>query len=401
MKPKIAIVQDTRKPLKGGLFPVKLRVTFRVSAGGVTKWVQKYFGEGLYLSEKEFKTLAAPRSVAVQAVKMEADRMYQKARSIIDVNKGLSPKSFEMLFVGEAFDTVNGMFDKVINEMNGAGRIGTAQVNRNALNSFYRYNKGEVIRFSDVTEEWLKGYESEMVKGGRSLNYIGINMRTLRAVFNRAIRLKVIPSDNYPFLNYKIRSESKFKIPLSDSDLKAIKAFRPVNELQCEALEYWKLSYYMNGIQYGDLARLRHEDVNEDFILYDRSKTRRTLINFKKIVIPIDHEIASLIKRRSRSLSGYLFPVLEEGLSELTIKNRVHRFIKCQNRQLKEIGLLCGIKKKLTTVIARHTFGNRMMNGGVDRRLISDALGHTSEKTTEHYLGSINIERVKESRRFL
>jgi len=394
--PNLAIIHDTRHAVNGA-YPVRLRVTFKVLDNGKSKWIQKYYGEGLYLTEKEFKSLSSPRAVNVQRVKLEIDKLYQKAKSVIE-NQNLTPKVFEMLFQGQATDTVNGVFEFVINELKEQGRIGTAQVNKNAMNSFCH---GEIVRFSDINEDWLKKYEADMVQSGHSLNYIGINFRTLRAIFNRAIKLKIIPPGNYPFNNFKIRSESKFKIPLSNNDLALLKAFKPKNTEQSEALDYWKLSYYMNGIQYGDIARLRHSDINEDFILYDRAKTRRTLINFKKIVIPIDHEIAEIIKRRSKSLSGYLFPILEEVLSELTIKNRIKKFIKNQNKILKEIGLAAGIKKKLTTVIARHTFGNQMMNGGVDRRIISEALGHTSEKTTEHYLGSINIDRIKESRKAL
>lgn len=56
------------------------------------------------------------------------------------------------------------------------------------------------------------------------------------------------------------------------------------------------------------------------------------------------------------------------------------------NEYLKEIADLCGIKKRLTYHIARHTFATTItLNNGVPIETVAKMLGHKSLKTTQHY----------------
>ena len=56
------------------------------------------------------------------------------------------------------------------------------------------------------------------------------------------------------------------------------------------------------------------------------------------------------------------------------------------NSYLKEIADVCGIKKKLTFHIARHTFAtNVTLTNVVPIESVSKMLGHKSLRTTQHY----------------
>jgi site-specific recombinase XerD len=56
------------------------------------------------------------------------------------------------------------------------------------------------------------------------------------------------------------------------------------------------------------------------------------------------------------------------------------------NAYLKEIADVCGIKKKLTFHLARHTFATTVtLSNGVPIESVSKMLGHTSLKTTQIY----------------
>ena len=56
------------------------------------------------------------------------------------------------------------------------------------------------------------------------------------------------------------------------------------------------------------------------------------------------------------------------------------------NEYLKEIADLCGIKKKLTYHMARHTFATTItLNNGVPVETISKMLGHRNIKITQRY----------------
>ena len=55
------------------------------------------------------------------------------------------------------------------------------------------------------------------------------------------------------------------------------------------------------------------------------------------------------------------------------------------NSYLKEIADLCGIKKKLTFHLARHTFATMSLSKGVPIESVSKMLGHTNIRTTQIY----------------
>ncbi|SHE56055.1 tyrosine-type recombinase/integrase [Pedobacter caeni] len=63
------------------------------------------------------------------------------------------------------------------------------------------------------------------------------------------------------------------------------------------------------------------------------------------------------------------------------------------NEYLKEIADLCGIDKKLTSPIARHTFATTItLLNGVPIESVSKMLGHTNIWTTQHYAKILDIK---------
>lgn len=57
------------------------------------------------------------------------------------------------------------------------------------------------------------------------------------------------------------------------------------------------------------------------------------------------------------------------------------------NRSLREISERCGLNAEgLTFYVARHSYGMALKTKGVSRDIISEALGHSDVRTTDHYL---------------
>ncbi len=56
------------------------------------------------------------------------------------------------------------------------------------------------------------------------------------------------------------------------------------------------------------------------------------------------------------------------------------------NRQLKVVGKSLGIKHNLSSHAGRHTFTQLLMNDDIQTHLITQALGHSSVKVTDHYI---------------
>ena len=67
----------------------------------------------------------------------------------------------------------------------------------------------------------------------------------------------------------------------------------------------------------------------------------------------------------------------------------------------KEISDLCGIKKNLTTHLARHTFATTVtLSNGVPIETVGKMLGHKNLRTTQHYAQIIN-KKVSEDMKVL
>ncbi len=71
------------------------------------------------------------------------------------------------------------------------------------------------------------------------------------------------------------------------------------------------------------------------------------------------------------------------------------------NAYLKEIADLSGIKKTLTTHLARHTFATTVtLSNGVSIESVSKMLGHKNLRTTQHYAKILN-RKVSEDMKLL
>ena len=60
------------------------------------------------------------------------------------------------------------------------------------------------------------------------------------------------------------------------------------------------------------------------------------------------------------------------------------------NESLKKIGRLLHVPVKLTSYVMRHTWASEALRCNIPITVISQAMGHTSEKTTRIYLGQLD-----------
>ena len=66
------------------------------------------------------------------------------------------------------------------------------------------------------------------------------------------------------------------------------------------------------------------------------------------------------------------------------------------NGYLKEIAEICGIKRNLTTHLARHTFADIMLNLGMPLEDVGKMLGHRSIRTTQRYC-RVSVRRLQKN----
>ena len=330
-------------------------------------------------------------------------KLYDLQKTIL--NKRIEGKDFtaSSLLKSNAISSclhnnVEECFLHYISELKEQGRLRYAGMYEVSHNSFIKFNNGSLeVTFNDVDVIWLKKYEAWMLKQGLAINTIGTRIRHLRAVFNMAIEHHVIDKECYPFHSYKVSkiSQSPPKRAMCKGDIQRVIEYQGKTDMERLAIDLFTFSYFTAGINFIDMAMLKHDNIVDGKLCYIRAKTK------KQIIIPLQDkskEIISNYSAGSISRLGYIFPIFSAyHKSEVQKANRLHKVLAKTNRALKHIGEELGLPIKLTTYVARHSFATVLKRAGVSTSIISESLGHSSEKITQIYLDSFEKSQIDEA----
>ena len=94
----------------------------------------------------------------------------------------------------------------------------------------------------------------------------------------------------------------------------------------------------------------------------------------------------------SSSLPPYLLPIIRKPKED--ISKQCHNTLTLINRHLKEIGWSLGLTLPLTMYVARHSWASIARNEGIPLSVISEGMGHNSERTTRIYLSSLETQLI-------
>lgn len=113
-----------------------------------------------------------------------------------------------------------------------------------------------------------------------------------------------------------------------------------------------------------------------------------------EIRVTITPGMRRLLEKYADENSNMLFPVLSaEDVSYEKYKVALRTY----NRRLAKIGDMLSVRVKLTSYVARHSWAMCAKNKSASAAVIGQALGHTSEKTTNYYLSELDqstIDRI-------
>jgi len=218
-------------------------------------------------------------------------------------------------------------------------------------------------------------------------------MRTLRAIYNRAIKENLVSLEAYPFKNYTIKTVETQRRALHEDDFIRFKSIELSESLQ-KARDLFLASFYMRGMNFIDIAYLKFENIEGDFerIRYRRNKTG------KHFSIKISPPLKALFLKYLESpyqKDAYIFPIINSELPKdqyyEAIRNSRYRL----NKKLKIIAGVLGIES-FTIYAARHTYATMGKRKGVPTAVIQESLGHKTEAITQTYLNSFENKVVDE-----
>ena len=295
-------------------------------------------------------------------------------------------------------NNVFNFFSVITQEMIDSGRIGSAKVNKDTYRSLKIFNNDSLIlNFEDLNADFLYRYEVFLRKRGGTDGGIGVKMRTIRSIYNLAIKRNLTKESNYPFKTYKVsKLKGKgMKMALDIEDVfKIVELDLSEHPHLIDTRNYFVFSFFTRGMNFADMMKLKWSNISKDRIHYVRSKTN---FNFSIKILDQIKDILIFYKANNPS-TQYIFPILlKDKLTPDQIANRKHKTLKIFNKNLKEIGKLCSINQKLTSYVTRHSYANCMRKSGGSTEIISESLGHKELSTTKAYLKELGASEIDDA----
>jgi integrase/recombinase XerD len=389
---QLKLVLDTRRQKADGSFPISYRVT------QVKKVI--YISSGISIQEIyweiETRSIKKNHPNAVSINTALSKKFYEIQKAILDLTD-MAIFSFEHLrdkldkkpVVTPIVKSFNDYSKEVISSLHAVKRVGNATVYQTAVNQLMKFWGKPNLDFTDIDYNLLDAYRNHLISRGIKINSISNYFRTIRAIYNRAIKAKLVSRDKYPFYDVSIKTEKTVKRAISKDHIKIIEGLNLIPHTQeWHARNYFLLSFYLIGMSFTDMAYLKNTDIINGRVSYRRKKTHK-LYNIKLFT-----QAEDIIRLYYKHGSIYILPILPFDILEETknCKAIISQWIKTTNKYLNRL-----ISDPLTTYVSRHTWATTAKKLGYSNEMIAEALGHEyGNKVSNIYLDSFDTPLIDE-----
>ncbi|MEK6154594.1 site-specific integrase [Flavobacteriaceae bacterium 3-367] len=296
----------------------------------------------------------------------------------LDIKNIYQGKDREVKMLLEVFDEHNRQMKNLVDKEFSISTWKRYFTTRNHVAEFIRHEyKREDLTVQDVDLRFITRLEYFM-KSVKDCNHNS----ALKYInnFKKIVRLAVangwIARD--PFYNYKVKFKWVNREFLSTEELQRLVNLE-INWPRIDMVRDMFVFCCYTGLAYIDIKKLTQDNLvrNIDGELWIEAKRTKTDAKFSIPLLPTALAILEKYKDHPKVVNGEcVLPVLSNQKA---------------NAYLKEIADLCGIKKNLTTHLARHTFATTVtLSNGVPIETVGKMLGHKNLRTTQHYAQIIN-----------
>lgn len=237
----------------------------------------------------------------------------------------------------------------------------------------------EDLLLQEITSEFIRGFEVHLKSVRRcnhntTMKYI----RNFQKIMKRALDNGWIKSN--PFRNIKFKLNEVETVYLDNDELNRLLT-KKIDIDRLDQIRDVFVFCCFTGMAFTDVKNLKLSHIYKDgdtcYIQKHREKTD-ILCNIPLLQIP-----KTIINKYAfhpcRLRENRILPVLS---------NQKY------NGYLKEIATICGIQKRLTSHVARHTFATTVaINNEIPEHIVARILGHTNTKMTQHY-SKLNITTI-------
>lgn len=267
-------------------------------------------------------------------------------------------------------------------------KAGTCNAYRSTYNCLIRFlGKNKLLCFSDITVKWLNAFVCWLHKSSLKANTVNFYLRILRAVYNRALNEGVAGTNPLsPFRKIILSSVKTAKRAVDGDTINRIVHANIGNDSRLElSRDLFLFSFYSRGMPFVDMAFLKYNNISNNTICYIRTKTKQ----------PVQLKIVNPLKKlidKYRNNGEYVLPILNSESGPLYTQYRTG--LKRFNNQLKYLSCRLSLDIQLTSYVARHSWATLARKTGVPVSVISQGLGHSTEKITYTYLAALDSSVV-------
>ena len=290
-------------------------------------------------------------------------------------------------------DSVFNFIREQIRHKKQLGKVRSSETYRSMLNSLMHFRKGRGMTFDMVDGGLMELYEAWMLQNGLTRNTTSFYMRILRTNYKLAVE-KGLTADRYPFRHVYCGMDKTVKrsVPLE--------VIRKIKELDLSrkpgldfARDMFVFSFCTRGMSFIDMAYLKKSDLDGGCLTYRRKKTGQLL------TMEWTKQMQAITDKYRQNATQYLLPIItrEDGTERRQYQNMMRKI----NRHLKDIARIAGLPVPLSMYYTRHSWATIARGKDVPLAVISEALGHDSETTTQIYLDSIKSSEVDKANRMI
>lgn len=401
-KVRISFYLDVRRKKDSGKYPLKLCI-FSNSLGNK----RRYFNLPYEFDKAEYDEIfnTDNKSRAAKNLRLKLQTIESHANEIAEKLKNFTFEGFERGFTGSGSSkddsNIVPYYTEIIKQLEKNGQIGTASNYEHSKKSLLTFCGKQELPFYAITPQWLKDYESFMLREEKSLTTVGIYLRPLRAILNSAIAEKRIDPEYYPFgkRKYTIPSPRSVKKAFTKDQLKVLWEAKPLIPEHEKAKAFWFFSYSCNGMNFKDILSLRNKDMQDGRITFRRAKTKNTNKNQAPVVTFLNDNILSTISKyfnEDKSPDSLLFGLIDYNADAKEKDRQLKNFIRYVNQHFRNFAKKAEINEDVSTYWARHSFATMAIQQGASMEFVSEALNHSSIKTTKGYFAGFEDKKKKE-----
>lgn len=411
--PKIAIVYYTYKKYADGTHPILIRITAnrkaRYMATGYSVKPENWDDENNCLYTIRTNKLSGKKALS-NAKAINSDIEY-KLNDVIRAKQQVSladGSQTSQHIKDKATKKYNASTDflvyakKSVDHLIERNKLSTAKNHLSVLRRIEKHIDKQTLLFDELTAEFLRQYQSALIKENKKTSTINFHLKTVRAILYKAMNeaTPLIDRDKNPFLQIKMKNVATEKETLSSEEVAKIKRTKlksPEQQKLIDVRNYYLFSFNNAGIRIGDLIQLKNINVINGRLHYEMGKTG----HFKSIKLNSESlEIIKYYKKRGAKQEGFLFPILDNDIDysdQQFLRKQLDAKASDINYNLKKLATACKLNKRLHFHSSRHSFANIARKKKADLYSISKALGHKSLKVTEMYLASFDEQSLDET----